>query len=348
MTLRLIVSFAADLFAVILMIWLLNQLKKLPMEKDSLKQYFQRFSLVVLLMSILHLISSYSELQLGGLTEQEILKELEKDFSGWVLAATAASVVDIFLCTVFICMWLSFISWFLFEDKDFIRRKFWVGFVPLIIAAAVTAVTIPMAISSELGFIIFFVAIVLFFLIRIAYFLMALWLLKEYKRQNGYKRFFNPWLFFVPVFAGWILQDLFSWGFTALGSTLGVVLFYISITSEERYVDKETGFYNIEMVNYLKDLVNKGKYDTHSTMNFALENAGDMKEFSKILKKQLPKDCEPILKNDREVVVLTNVQNRMPLLMVIDDVKAEKEVKASTVLKKKTETTLEFMERSCS
>ena len=186
---------------------------------------------------------------------------------------------------------------------------------------------------------------VIYFFVRLYYFFISLWLLREYKKQNGYLRFFNPWAFFIPVFAGWQIQDLTEWGVASLGTTLGVMLLYNSIMGEQRYMDPETGFYNRDFTGYLKGLIDRKKYAPLSAMIFTLDSSGEMKDFSQILKKQLPKDCEPILRNDHEIVVLTNVGDRGPLNMVMEDVKAVSEAKTQCALKKKEESAEAFMER---
>lgn len=339
------ISFAADLAAVALMIVLMIRTKALAAEKSSVKRYFRGFSWIVLCMGALHLVQSYAALQIGGLTAEEFGRFTVSEQRGWYLTAIAFFLIDIFFSAVFLCRWITFLSWFLYEDKDFIRRKSWAGFVPLIIGAAVTGVSIPLALLTEQGYRFYIAAIIAFFVIRMIYFLMALRLLIEYKKQNGYLRFFNPWVFFVPVFAGWLLQDVFEWGFSALGSTLGLMLLYTSIVAEERYLDRETGFYNRDFVNYLKELARKKKYAPCSAMFFTLDSAAEMKDFSKILKKQLPKDCEPILRSDCEITVLTNVRKRSPLAMVMGDVQAETDVRTDCTLKKTKETTESFMDR---
>ena len=351
MTVRLYLSFAADLAAVVLMLVQLFSIHKLSGEKSSIKRYFRAFSGMVLVMSALHLLKSFANLQMGDLDPADYLSLPQSEVTVWIWMAAAAWILDIFLSTVFLYMWITFLSWYLYEDRDFIRRRFWAGFTPLIISAAVTCVSIPLAILTEKGYIFFMVAVGIFFVIRVFYFLAALWLLRDYKKQNGYLRFFNPWVFFVPVFAGWLAQDIFDLGFAALGSTLGVMLLYSSIVGVQRYMDPETGLYNMEFPVYLKELIRKKKYDPCSAMTFTVGKTGDMKEFAEILKKQLTQDCEPIRQSDRKVVVLTNVKEKAPLAMVIGDVQAVLEeqgsemVKAGCSLKKKTETAESFMER---
>lgn len=344
MTVKQFTSFAADLIAVALMIWQMVRLRNIQEDKDSLKQFFKRLCLVVLLMAALNLLKVYSDIQLGTFTMQDFGKISETEQTLWYVTEIIAGIADVYLTTVFLYMWLTYLGWYLFKDRDFIKRKFWVGFTPLIIAAVISAVSIPLALMSEQGFAFYVTAICLFFVIRIVYFMMSLWLLYEYKKENGYLRFFNPWVFFIPVFAGWILQDLFMCELASLGSTLGVVLLFISMQEEKQYIDPQTGFYNSSFVDYLKDLIAKGKYSTCSAMIFTLADSYEMVEFSNILKKQLPQNCEPIVMGNR-VVVLANVPDKAGLKMVIEDVKEAFDVETTATLKKKTETTIGFMER---
>ena len=344
-TVKLYVSYAANLLAVILMIVQMVRINRMTDETGETKSYFRRFSGMVLVMAFVYLLKSYASMQLGILTPEEFGRLPEEYQIFWYYAAVSAWILAILFSTVFICMWIHFLGWFLYQDKDFIRRSFWAGFTPLIVAAVVTAVCIPLAITSTYGYVVFIVAVVLFFVIRVLYFLLSLKLLQDYKKQNGYLRFFNPWVFFVPVFAGWILSDVFDWGLSALGSTIGIMLLYQSIVAKERYMDESTGFYNTDFIAFLKDLVKKGKYDPCSVMTFKLNSPDEMADFSRLLKKQLPEDCEPILFSDSEIVVLTNVRKKEPLAMVIGDVTESFEVQAGCKLKKKNETTEEFMER---
>ena len=342
---RLYVSYAADLAAVILMIVQMFRTRRLSGGKRSLGQYFRLFSWMVLVMSVLHLLKSYADMELGVSSMEDFLRLSEADRTAMIWTEMTAGFIDIFLTTVFIYMWITFLCWHLFGDRDFIRRTFWFGFTPLIVSAAVTAVCIPVAVLSEPGFWFYIAVLILFFAIRILYFFIGFCLLREYKKQNGYLRFFNPWVFFVPVFAGWLLQDVFWWGFAALGSTLGLMLLYSSIVAEERYIDPETGLYNTDFTDYLKGLIGRKKYDPLSAMIFTLKEAGEMKDFSGILKKQLPKDCEPIRRGERGVVVLTGVKERGPLSMVLEDVKAASGAETDYTMKKKTETPEGFMDR---
>ena len=151
--------------------------------------------------------------------------------------------------------------------------------------------------------------------------------------------------FFVPVALSWLIQDFSSWGVGALGTTLGVVLLYCSIIGKRRYMDPETGLYNMDFFGYLLELADKNKYAPQSAMIFTTEASKDRKTFSEILKKQLPTDCEPIVRGSHEIVVFTNVRERGPLAMVVEDVKALSEAGADYILRKKDEATKAFMER---
>ncbi len=345
MTVKIYVSFAADLAAIILMICLLIRLKELSGEKETVKRYFRLFSGIVLTMSVLNFLKSYADLQQGCITPADFGRLSEVEVEAWYWTQMAATFIDIFFSTVFLYIWISFVSLYLYGDRDFIRRKFWIGFAPLIISGVITLASIPMAVMSERGFWFFVVVLTVDLIVQVFYLLICLGLLRNYKKINGYLRFFNPWVFFIPVAAGWLLQDIIDWGFASLGSALGIFLIYISIIDEERYMDPETGFYNMDFAGYLKGLIAKNLYAPCSAMSFTLDSPENMTDFSELLKAQLPEDCEPILRNDHEIVVLTNVRDRGPLTMVIEDVKAVSDVKTGCTLKKKEETAGEFLER---
>ena len=106
MTVKLSVSYVADLIAVILMIIQLIRLRKLSGERDSIKSYFQRFSWVVLAMSVLHLMTDYANLQLdsqlGGLTMESYLSLFESGDTLWIWTELGSYILDIFLSTVFL------------------------------------------------------------------------------------------------------------------------------------------------------------------------------------------------------------------------------------------------------
>ena len=345
MTVKLYVSFATDMIAVILMICQLFRTNKLSKEKGKIKQYFCRFSWLVIIMSVFHLLKSYADAVQGVVTLQDLGRLSEVEAEVWYLTQIGATFIDIFLGSVFLYLWISFLCLYLFNDRDYIKRKFWLNFTPLIISAVVSFISLPMAAMSKWGLLFFVAVIIVAFIVRIFYLLISLGLLRGYKKHNGYLRFFNPWVFFIPVALSWILQDIFEWGVGALGTAVGVFLLFISIAAEERYMDPATKFYNMDFTGYLKKLSKADKYAPCSAMTFTLDSPEKMGEFSKILKEQLPTDCEPIIHNDHEIVVLTNVREKGRLMMVTGDVQAVYEVKASCTLKKKAETTEEFMER---
>ena len=306
---KLYISFAADIIAIVLIICQLVHIKKHSDEKEAIGRYFGLFSGIVLFISVLHLLKTYADLSMGVITQEDFGKLSGSEEALWYWIQIAAGIIDIFL------------------------------------TAAVSCVSIPMALRSQWGFWFFIAAICVAFVVRVFYFWIAFRLLRDYKIQNGYLRFFNPYAFFVPVALSWLIQDFLNWGVGALGTTIGVVLLYISIIEKRQYMEPETGLYNMDFVGYLQELADKNKYAPQSAMIFTLDASKDMIAFSEILKKQLPTDCEPIARSSHEVVVFTKVRERGPLAMVVEDVKALSEVGVDYTLRKKDETTKAFMGR---
>ena len=345
MTVEQCISAAAGLAAMALMIYQLVRLREFPEGKAETKRYFRRFSGLVLIMSVLQLLNIGMDVSLGGVTWEDFGSLSGEEASAWLSTQMAMLFFDIFLSTVFLYIWITFLSWYLFEDRDFIRRRFWIGFAPLAISAAAAVLCIPVAMLSKAGFWFFIAALAAAFAVRVFYFFISLWLLGTYKKQNGYLRFFNPWAYFLPVAVSWLFQDIFGLAIGTLGSALGVFFLFLSIVGEERYMDAGTRFYNDDFVGFLAKLAAKKQYAPHSAMTFTIESAEDMTEFAGILRSQLPEDCEPILRGGRKVVVLTKVTSRALLAMVMGDVQEEYRVTASAALRKKDETAGEFMER---
>lgn len=346
MTVIQFVSIAADLIAAVLMIRQLYMMKDFAAgKKENLRLFFKPLCVVVLLIAFFNLLKMISDVQMGGFTVQDFGKLSETDKRLWYITEVLTWIADIFLAMVFLFFWIKNLSMFLFGDRDYLKRKSWIGFTPLIASAVVSAVSVPVALMSQAGFVFFVVFQSVSLIISLVYLLLSLWLLNEHKKQNGYLRFFNPWTFFVPVFAGWILQEVFSLEFAALGSALGVVLLYASIVAEDKYIDAETGYYNKSVIDYLRNLADKNEYNPLSAMTFTVDDPSKIKDFALVLKKQLPQNCEPIRTESGRIVVLTGVPDKSSLYLVTEDVKDGFEVEATCTLKKKKESVKDFMER---
>ena len=339
-----LINFLLDVLAVVLMIRLFSVLRKQPVQEEIVNKTFIYLIRVVIAIGIIDVVWDFMIIN-GKRAEQGSSNIQLLTGIGNNLLALMFGVAAVYLTTVFLAFWLYCLNWRLYHDMGYLKRRFWIDALPLTIAGIALIIScILLAVSDGAG-LYFTIAYLIFMAARLYYFVLSFWHLYQFKKQNGYLRFFNVWAFFLPVFAGWLLQDLQIISLCALGSAAGVYFLYTSIEAERRYQDKETGFYNLSFTDYLKDLISKDRYETYSAMVFDVGSDGKMEAFSGILKKSLPKDCEPIRRSDTEIVVLTGVKNRGPLQMVLDDVSEFTASEGKIVLRKNDESASEFMER---
>ena len=113
---KLYISFAADIIAIVLIIRQLVHIKKHSDEKEAIGRYFGRFSGIVLFISVLHLLKTYADLSMGVITQEDFGKLSGSEEALWYWIQIAAGIIDIFL------------------------------------TAAVSCVSIPMALRSQWGF----------------------------------------------------------------------------------------------------------------------------------------------------------------------------------------------------
>ncbi len=339
-----LISWLFDMTAVILMICLLIKLKKRSDAKEAEISYFRYLPVSVIAMAIadalMFVVMMYEEGLTAGDIHEHFLAETE-----YTLTAMIISIADIYLTTVFLSFWIYFLCWHLFHDSGYIKRRYWAAVWPITVSGIVMIIGVILLVVTDRAVAVFEVSYCVFYAARLYYFILTFWLLHVYRSQNGKLRFFNVWAFFLPVLAGWLLQEFTGLNLRSLGSAIGVFLLYASVDGKRRYLDRETGLFHTGYISYLRTLIAKDQFRPCSAIVFELGEQTDTTAFSDILKKQLPAHCEPIRCTDRKIVVLTGVKVNGPLRMVLEDVREATGVEGSCTLIKKDETADAFMKR---
>lgn len=339
-----VLSYILDAAAAVLMLALLLVQKKYPDKDGFVNTNFRTLILTTLLMCFIDAVLIEADIKIMNIESLNILSLPFAD-AVWLIIDAVTKIANIYMTTVFLYMWIGFLAFRLYHDKGYMERKFWKDIMPLLVAGVLMIAAILLLLFTDKATIIVLVTLFLFCLVRLYYFGISLWLLFEYRSQNGKLRFFNVWAFFIPVFAGWIIEDLSYLYTRAIGCAIGVILLYISIAAEREYIDKPSGLFNRKYIDYLKDLVSKNEFAPRSALIFDIKEGTDIKSFCKGLKQALPEECEPIRSSDNRVVVLTKVKERGPLAMVLVDIHDALGAEGSSILIKKGETSEEFMER---
>ena len=340
----LVVSFLLDAVAAALMIGLIFIQKKYADKESYIDSNFGYLIWAVILMCAVDALMLIAGVQLVGAESMKIMNLAPEDV-GWRILETVCSVSLIYFTNVFLYMWIGFLTYRLYHDKGYMERQFWKDIMPLIISGVVTIISIILMLFTDKAIIVLTIAYLIISVVRIFYFGVSLRLLLIYRSQNGNLSFFNVWAFFLPVFAGWLIQEITSISLRGLGSAIGVFLLYISVISERQYIDKECGLYNRKYIDYLRNLAGNNKFNPGSALVFEVGEGADLKAVGDELKKALPESCEPIRCEDKKIVVLTRVQERGPLHMVIEEVKDSLGIEGQSVLINKDETSIGFMER---
>ena len=341
-----LISCLFDVTAIIMMICLLVMMKKQYGGADPEIKYFRNLPVSVILMGIADSLVALVIMSDEGLTAGTVHETFLAE-AGYAITAMIISIADIYLTGVFLAFWVYLLCWHLFHDDAYIKRRFWYGSWPLLISGIAMMAGVILVVLTDKAVTVFTVDYIIFFLIRAYYFVVTLFLLREYRSQNGALRFFNVWAFFLPVIVGWLLHEFTGLNLRALGSALGVLLLYISTDGRRRYVDEETGLYNTSYIDYLKNLSGRDRFEPKSALVYDTERIEDIKTFAVTLKKYLPEHCEPVRCSDKKVVIFTGVKTRGPLSMVLDDVTGASGVKGDYVFIGGEESSVEFVERVC-
>ena len=262
------------------------------------------------------------------------------------------------LITVFTLVWLFFVVSTLYKNGEYIKRKFWIITMPLLIATG-------LAVASATFFFFNFnfedidkddmimgwvtiINIGVLLVVRLFYFIRSFQRIRQYQKESGSLVFFKIWYLFVPIIVGSFITNLLECSFRVLGFAVGIALLYLSILAEKRYIDPDSGFYNDRYIDFLAVLAQKGKKDFGSRTTFKFESAAALEDFREDFKKLIPKDCEIIRSAADKIVVLAKVSDRALSHMIMEDVRYAAEEKgfsvdASFMQKQADETTEEFL-----
>ena len=145
-----------------------------------------------------------------------------------------------------------------------------------------------------------------------------------YDRKRSKIRFLHIAPMIVSVFVA-ILPQLFSpYNTGILGYAIGMTLMYFSMVSEIRFVDEESGLYNIGYLAYLYDLAAAGQTDSKSVI--IIEADGNHSAVFHIVKDVLDQEGDVIRVEKNRFLMFTKIDSRSTLqyLSSLVDEAAEK------------------------
>ncbi|MCR5054411.1 MAG: hypothetical protein K6A69_06190 [Lachnospiraceae bacterium] len=340
-------SFYLNSIAIVLLVGVIVLYGRAGRRDKTEKRIFSDMALLIILLSVSYVFETAVSEQIVPLHYKIIIAE---------------EVLHDIVLNGFCIAWILYANYRMYKGFGYVKRKKWLYLAPFFILLVLNMANMFFPVFRYYGDDMKVHDTALFILqdiIRYGYMVVAAVQLYKHNKEEGSSRFFNMITFVFPAAAGAVLHDLTPYYIQtlSLGMAVGLALLYAEIANEQSFCDRETGFFDRSYVEHMAELISNKKYDVGNVMVFDLEGSENIADFCKILKKQLPVDCEPIRLKKDEILVLSTVNEKAPLFMVAEDVKMSVEeyneknsenpmdVKIRYQLKKKKESGYELFDR---
>lgn len=298
----------AGLVGLIVMIFRNPRLKKHERTEDRYLFYECIMVIVILILQLSLIPLVYSDSTIA--------------YYAFVVALTVNEVLYMFI----ILQWLVFVDYSLYRSKDHIRRRYKHAAIPIIILAVIDIIQ---------SFLIFFTDVSLYsraalpeilqyikLAIELTYIVIAVVLERKHSKESREPRFLRLEAFIIPFIFGVLIRF-----YDSAMLALGIILTYAAVKRRDRYIERESGLYNGEYLEYLrtyrKDLGEKSEY------GLSVKAPGHGKEMAALLKSMnltginlfsLGDDCFYLISETSKGSAL-----KMTAMMIEDTVKSSDE-----------------------
>ena len=203
-------------------------------------------------------------------------------YYAFIFALTVNEILYMFI----ILQWLVFVDYSLYRSKDHIRRRDRHAAIPLIVLAFVDilqsiAVFYPDALMyyswANLPSYLQYIKLA----IELAYIVIAIVLERKHSKESREPRFLRLEAFIIPFLFG-VLVRFYDSAMLALG----IILTYSAVKRRDRYIDYDSGLYNGEYLDYLRQF--RKELGESKEYGLLVEAKGHGKEMATLLKELLP------------------------------------------------------------
>ncbi|MCR5627707.1 MAG: hypothetical protein K6F99_10335 [Lachnospiraceae bacterium] len=178
---------------------------------------------------------------------------------------------------VLLLIWILFVDYMIYRSKDHLRiiRP---GIIKiLVLIAAVETVIMVIALcfigmkGAEAGtdnnLAVFIWVVISYYVLKLVeagLLVRALLALSRYRKRRKGPVMFRGMPFYIPVFLGWLLTIIISYriDLNPIATGLGLILLYISMKQERRYIDSETGYFTTDYLKLLSGGDKKRGYES--------------------------------------------------------------------------------------
>ena len=209
-------------------------------------------------------------------------------------------VADLFFMLI-ILQWMVFVDYSLYRSRDHIRQKYRLALVPVLVVMGIDLAQFFMTTFiteiTDAHIILNDIAQIAQVAVELGYVLTAVHLVYAYEKESREPRFLRLSAFIIPFILGNLIRS-----YDASLMALGILLTYRAVQRRDRYLDRDTQFYNRAFLEYTGKFRDRKRY---TGGNGILINApGRGKDMASILRELKPVDSNVfVLEKDRYLLL---------------------------------------------
>ncbi|GEM_PF-1248140 len=207
--------------------------------------------------------------------------------------------------------WGNYVSARLNDNREGVRRLLKVLLIPgmaivvLLVVNLFNGILFTISPSNEMEpKLLYYVYVI----VLLGFFLNGVFLVRHFDRKSQRTRFFRLMPIVLPLVLAVIPQYFMPYDLGVLGLALGITMLYISIVTEEHFVDRESGLYNNGYMAYLFDMALAGKNEARSAL--VMEMNGNLKAGMDILRDILTQDGDVIRMEEKRFLMFSREKSR--------------------------------------
>lgn len=251
-------------------------------------------------------------------------------------------------------LWFLYTFFVMYDSTDYLKRKMMIYFTPVAVLLVLDIVNLFTGMLWYYDSSVVYHDTGLYSLqdvFRYAYVFLSIYQYMRYKKENSGIPFFSIWPFIVPMLWGTLLETVTGCTAFHLGAAIGVAMLYFLSAEKSSFIDKGSGFYNM---NYLKDLYTRvinREAEPSGILLLKLPADVNIADFCADFRQVLPEESETVRMGEGSFVTFLygNAKGIINMLLAdIDTIAGEHNiaVTARSTSKKKNETPAEFLEEN--
>lgn len=231
------------------------------------------------------------------------------------------SIEDISI-DVIAMIWYVYVLNMCFGRKDYLKRKLKSIITPIVIVLILDVINLftgaVFYFDEQMIFRTTFLYVLEEF-ICYGYMLASFALMVIYRHKSARLHFFAIWSIFIPIMAGSVFEDATGYEAFSLGLAIGIAVWFISMTNTRIFEDPESGFFNLHYLDFLKDLMERGKYDLGCILVCRFADEDPISNESDMIREMLPEASNTLRISRTEIMTFATITDRSAVDMLADD-----------------------------